>query len=456
MTVHESLIDAIGGTPLIRLNRVVGNLAPAIYVKPEFYNPGGSVKDRAALSMVQAAEAAGLLGPGGTIFEGTSGNTGIGLAIVAAQRGYGCTVVVPDKTSVEKISILRAYGAEVIVTVGGLPREHPDHVENVVRRLADEKPGGWFANQYDNPANPQAHWQTTGPEVWEQTNGRITHFVAGIGTGGTISGTGGYLKQVSEGAVRVIGADPETSVYAGGDGSPYYVEAIGHYLHPDTVDDLWPQSYDQKITDELIRVSDRESLLTTRRLAREEGILAGASAGTAVAAALRLAATLGPDDLTVVILPDSGRAYLSKYFDDSWLRRCGFLEDEVGGPTVRDVLTRTVGPQWAPPRAVFASSSAGEVLSLVDSDAADLLTVVLPRSSAAETWAPGDVIGTARVSALRDAPADAAVGDHMTAPLPQVGVGEQAAEALERVEDAALILVDGRVATVATRTHLTT
>jgi cystathionine beta-synthase len=328
LDVHASLADVVGNTPLVRLNRVTGAVSTPVYVKLEYVNPGGSVKDRIALSMVEAAEEAGLLSPGGTIVEGTSGNTGVGLAMIAAQRGYRCVFAIPEKSSAEKIAVLRAYGAEVIVCPSDVPREHADHVHSVAIRVAAETPGGWLANQYDNPANPQAHYRTTGPEIWRQTDGRISHLVCGIGTGGTITGTGEYLKEVSGGRVTVVGADPEASVYSGGDGSPYYVESIGHFRHPETVDDTWPESYHPAVVDRFERISDRDSLLTARRLAREEGLLVGGSAGTAVAAALRVAGELGPDDLVVVLLPDSGRNYLSKVFDDGWLRQLGFMDGD--------------------------------------------------------------------------------------------------------------------------------
>jgi cystathionine beta-synthase len=326
MDVHASLVDVVGDTPLVRLNRVTGAALAPVYAKLEYVNPGGSVKDRIALAMVEAAEESGELAPGGTIVEGTSGNTGVGLAMVAAQRGYRCVFTIPDKSSAEKVAVLRAYGAEVVVCPGNVPREHPEHVYAVATRIAEETPGGWLANQYDNPANPLAHYRSTGPEIWRQTDGRVTHFVAGVGTGGTITGTGEYLKEVSGGRVTVVGADPEASTYSGGDGSPYHVESIGHFRHPDTVDDSWPESFHPAVVDRFERVADRESLLTARRLAREEGLLVGGSAGTAVAAALRVAATLTPDDLVVVLLPDSGRNYLSKVYDDAWLRELGFAE----------------------------------------------------------------------------------------------------------------------------------
>ncbi|WP_308042249.1 PLP-dependent cysteine synthase family protein [Streptomyces sp. 8L] len=334
MDVHASLADVVGNTPLVRLNRVTGTAAAPVYAKLEYVNPGGSVKDRPALWMVEAAEKAGVLRPGGTIVEGTSGNTGVGLAMIAAQRGYRCVFAVPEKSSAEKIAILRAYGAEVVVCPTDVPREHPDHVHSVAARIAAGTPGGWLANQYDNPDNPRAHYGTTGPEIWRQTDGRITHLVCGIGTGGTITGIGEYLKEVSGGRVTVVGADPEASVYSGGDGGPYSVESIGRFRHPDTVDDTWPESYHPAVVDRFERISDRDSLLTARRLAREEGLLVGGSAGTAVAASVRVAAGLGPSDLVVVLLPDSGRNYLSKVFDDDWLRGLGFLEDDASRPGV--------------------------------------------------------------------------------------------------------------------------
>lgn len=446
----ESVLDAIGETPLIRLARVAPPDGPRVYVKAEFLNPGGSVKDRAALAMVLDAERSGALAPGGLIVEGTSGNTGIGLAIVAAQRGYRLVVVVPDKSSREKITILRAYGAEVVVTAGAVPREDPAHIRQVARRIAGER-GGWLADQYDNPANPAAHHETTGPEIWRQTHGRITHFVAGIGTGGTVSGAGAYLKEVSDGRVRVVGADPEHSVYSGGDGSPYLVESIGHYRHPETAEDLWPLSYHRDVLDHVEAVGDRESILTARRLAREEGLLLGASAGTAVAAALRLAAKLRPDDLVVVVVPDSGRSYLSKYYDDDWLARLGIPVEHAGEPTVSDVL----GPLPPPSPGLPATASVGEALDLAGRHPGTAtLWPVGPRPDGPPSVA--EVTGALDVGELRlmvtagvARPAHPIAG-YVTDPLPAIGIGESRSAAAARLgaREAAWVLVDGRVAGV--------
>ncbi|MEU7039900.1 pyridoxal-phosphate dependent enzyme [Streptomyces varsoviensis] len=459
MDVYASLVDAVGGTPLVRLNRVTGALTAPVYAKLEYVNPGGSVKDRAAVAMIDAAEEAGLLRPGGTVVEGTSGNTGAGLAMVAAQRGYRCVFAIPDKSSAEKIALLRAYGAEVVVCPSGVPREHPDHVHETAARIAAETPGAWHADQYDNPANPLAHYRSTGPEIWRQTAGRVTHLVAGVGTGGTITGTGEYLKEISGGRVTVVGADPEASVYSGGDGRPYFVESIGHFVHPETVEDLWPSSYHPPVVDRFETIPDRESLLTARRLAREEGLLAGGSAGTAVAAALRVAAGLGPDDLVVVLLPDSGRNYLSKVHDDDWLRRWGFLDADGARPSVGDARIAAVGPHVRP------TDTVERALATAHGAAGPVLVTTVALRPDRPVMAP-EVIGAVSAERLRAAIAsgtargDDPVAPHAAPALPVVGRGESAAAALavleEQAAEAAVVLLDGTVHGLVGRSALRT
>ncbi|MFC8452200.1 pyridoxal-phosphate dependent enzyme [Kitasatospora sp. NPDC057223] len=461
MAVYESVTDAIGQTPLFRLTRLGEGIAAPVYAKAEFLNIGGSVKDRAARSMILAAERDGHLRPGGTIIEATSGNTGIGLTIVGRQRGYRVIACVSDRSAPEKSDILRAYGAEVVLAPTTLPAEHPDHLFNVVRRLTEEIPGAWLANQYDNPANPEAHVHTTGPEIWEQTGGRITHFVAGVGTGGTISGTGGYLKKVSGSAVTVVGADPEASTYGGGDGSPWFVESIGHFVHPETVEDLWPESYHRDVVDAFERIPDRESLLTARRLAREEGLLAGPSSGTAVAAALRVARRLGPDDLVVVLLPDSGRSYLSKLFNDDWMRAWGFLEEprtpQDDEPTVRTVL-RTHQLVTVP-----SDASLADALAVLRTAPGGVAPVVVARPARPYGVVAGEIVGSLSAAAVESAiaagrarPGDPVTGE-LAAPLPTVGVGQplsSAHGALGTEHDAALVLLDGRAVSLVHRAEL--
>src|SRR6201996_23764 len=357
MHVYDSLTQTVGNTPLVRLREVTRDLhlagpGPDVIAKVEYFNPGGSVKDRIALRMIQSAEKSGLLREGGTLVEPTSGNTGVGLAIVAAERGYKCVFICPDKVAQDKISVLRAYGADVVVCPSAVAPDHPDSYYSVARRLAGEIPGGWQPDQYANPDNPASHYASTGPELWSQTDGRITHFVAGVGTGGTISGAGRYLKEISDGRVRVIGADPEGSVYSGGSGRPYLVEGVG--------EDIWPATYDPDVCDEIIAVSDAESFTMTRRLAREEALLAGGSSGLAVAAALRVAEQAGPDAVIVVLLPDGGRGYLGKVFNDEWMADYGFLTSETAEPRGADVGERKPGllPPCVPvPRADAAPTA---------------------------------------------------------------------------------------------------
>jgi cystathionine beta-synthase len=329
ISYFESALEAVGRTPLVRLRRVIDGAAPLVLAKVEYVNPGGSVKDRPAVAMLLEAEERGLLRPGSTIVEATSGNTGTGLAMAAAIRGYRCILVMPDKMSKEKIDLLRAYGAEVVVTPTAVAADSPESYYNVATRLVAEIPGAFMPNQWHNHANPEAHYRTTGPEIWEQTGGAITHFVSGIGTGGTISGTARYLKERNP-AIHVVGADPEGSIYSGDTPKSYAVEGIGMSYLPETVD--------MRVIDEMVRVSDRESFLMTRRIVREEGLLVGGSSGTAVVAAVKLAQTLPPEAVLVVMMPDSGRGYMSKIFNDEWMVANGFLAEDKRGATVGDVL----------------------------------------------------------------------------------------------------------------------
>jgi cystathionine beta-synthase len=325
----ETALDAIGHTPLVKLNKITDGAPPLVLAKVEYMNPGGSVKDRPARFMLEAAEREGLLKPGGTIVEPTSGNTGTGLAMAAAIRGYRCILVMPDKMSREKVDLLRAYGAEVVLTPTNVPPDSPESYYSVASRLAAEIPGAFQPNQFHNHHNPEAHYRTTGPEIWEQTRGTITHLVAGIGTGGTISGTARYLKERNP-KIHVVGADPEGSIYSGDTPRSYAVEGIGMNYLPETVD--------LKVIDEMVRVSDRDSFLMARRITREEGLLVGGSSGTAAVAAVELAKRLPADAVVVVIFPDSGRGYMSKIFNDEWMIANGFLPDAKRRATVGDVL----------------------------------------------------------------------------------------------------------------------
>src|SRR5215467_7952216 len=331
MRYFNTMIDAIGNTPLMRLNRVTSDLQPLILAKMEMFNPGGSVKDRIGPAMIEYCEKQGFLRAGGTIVEPTSGNTGHGLAIAAAIKGYHCIFVMTDKVSEEKRSLLRAYGAEVVICPGSVMHDSPEHYKNVAHRLAEEIPGACCPDQYANPANPAAHYATTGPEIWRDTAGRISAFVAGIGTGGTISGTARFLKE-QDANIKIIGADPPGSVFSGDTPGPYKVEGIGM--------EIYPGNYDPTLVDEVIRIDDRTSFYWARRLAREEGILAGGSAGTALGAALTYSRRLTSNDVVVVLLPDTGRGYLSKQFNDTWMRENNMLvQEETAEPTLRDVLT---------------------------------------------------------------------------------------------------------------------
>jgi cystathionine beta-synthase len=329
MHYFENALEIVGNTPLVRLHRVMDDAPCLVLAKIEFVNPGGSVKDRPAVAMLREAEREGSLRPGATIVEATSGNTGVGLAMAAAIRGYRCILVMPDKMSKEKIDLLRAYGAEVVVTPTNVPPDSSESYYGVANRLIAEIPGAFMPNQWHNHWNPDAHYYSTGPEIWEQTAGRITHFVSGVGTGGTISGSARYLKEKKP-EIRVVGADPEGSIYSGDTPKAYAVEGIGMSYLPETVN--------LKVIDEILRVSDRESFLMARRIAREEGLLVGGSSGTAAVAAQRVAKTLPPEAVMVVVFPDSGRGYMSKIFNDEWMIANGFIAEGKRRATVGDVL----------------------------------------------------------------------------------------------------------------------
>ncbi len=447
--VVESLAELVGDTPLVRLRSVTEGIACPVYAKLEYLNPGGSVKDRIAAIMIEAAEAAGLLAPGGTIVEPTSGNTGVGLAIVAAQRGYHCVFTMPDKISVEKIDVLKAYGAEVVVCPTAVAPEDPRSYYSVARHRVAITPGAWSPDQYSNPMNPLAHYRTTGPEIWEQTAGRITAFVAGIGTGGTISGTGRYLKEVSGGRVTVVGADPEGSVYSGGTGRPYLVEGVG--------EDIWPSTYDATVPDRVEAVSDRESFVMTRRLAREEALLVGGSCGLATVAALRVARQSPADAMVVVLLPDSGRGYLSKIFNDDWMSRYGFLAGGGDEPTLGDVLARK-GDQLPDLVHVHPDETVGAAIAVLREYGVSQLPVVKEEPPVMAAEVVGSVAERELLDAVfRDRAAlDAPISAYLSPALPTAGVGEPVSTIIPVLERASALLVHdgGRPLGIVTRSDI--
>ena len=451
MRYYDNVVDLIGNTPLVRLRNVATGIDATVLAKVEYFNPGGSVKDRIALRMVEAAEKSGLLLAGGTIVEPTSGNTGVGLALVAQLKGYSCVFICPDKVSEDKRNVLRAYGAEVVVCPTAVAPEDPRSYYSVSDRLSREIPGAWKPDQYANPENPRSHYETTGPEIWEQTAGRVTHFVAGVGTGGTISGVGRYLKEASGGAVKVIGADPEGSVYSGGTGRPYLVEGVG--------EDFWPDTYDREICDQIVEVSDKTSFDITRRLAREEGLLVGGSFGMAVAAALEVAHGAGPDDVIVVLLPDGGRGYLSKIFNDDWMARYGFLSTGGEEPTVRDVLAGKSG-QMPELVHVHPTDPVREAIDRMREYGVSQLPVLKAEPPVVTGEVAGSIVEKELLDALFTGQAHLhdMVEKHMHAPLPMIGGGQLVGEAVELLEkfDAALVLIDGKPKGVITRQDLLT
>ena len=444
--IAESVIDLIGNTPLVRLKRIseIHGLPCVLAMKMETTNPGGSAKDRPALEMILAAERDGLLKPGGTIVEPTSGNTGVGLAIVAAQRGYQCVFVMTDKVAPEKVSLLRAYGAEVVVCPVAVPPEDPTSYYKVAERLTQER-NAFRPNQYANPNNPLAHELTTGPELWRQTGGRITHFVAGAGTCGTITGTARYLKQQNP-AIKVIAADPDASVFSGGSGRPYLVEGVG--------EDFYPAAWSPELYDGVIAVSDERSFLTARQVSREEGILIGGSGGMAVAAAIDVAKQAGPDDIVVVLNPDSGRGYLSRVFDDGWMANFGFLRE------CDECIAAVLDARGDTPSLLYVNpgDTVRRAIEVMRANGVSQLPVCknTPPFAAAEVSGSVDELelmeAVYRDGSVMDRPVEQVMGRK----LPTIGVGQKVSVAVEMLDSspALLVLSGGRPLSVLTRTDL--
>ena len=451
MKYAQTIVDLVGNTPLIKLHSVTDGIAATVLAKVEYFNPGGSIKDRIATRIIDAAEASGDLKPGGTIVEPTSGNTGVGLALVAQQRGYKCIFVVPDKVGEEKRNVLTAYGAQVVVTPTSVAPDSPESYYSVSDRLAAEIPGAFKPNQYFNQNGPLSHYETTGPEIWNDTDGTVTHVVMGVGTGGTITGTGRFLREVSNGGVRIIGADPEGSVYSGGTGRPYLVEGVG--------EDMWPGAYDPGVVNEVIAVSDAESFTMTRRLALEEGLLVGGSSGMAVAAALEAARSLPADAVVVVVLPDGGRGYLAKIFNDTWMRSHGFIGPKNDERTVGDVV-RATGATPTSLLHVRRDDTVQHAAALMSQHGVSRLPVL----AADLPVVLGEVVGSVSQSSLLDgllagsiATTDA-VSSVTEAALPIIGAGEslESAQTALAASDALLVLQDGKPQAVLTRQDLLT
>jgi cystathionine beta-synthase len=452
---YPTLLELVGGTPIVRLDRIGRDVEPTLLAKLEYLNPGGSVKDRIGLPMIERAEQDGKLEPGGTIVEPTSGNTGVGLAIAAAVKGYRCIFVMPDKMSQEKVALLRAYGAEVVICPTAVPPDSPESYYSVSERLAEEIPGAFKPDQYSNMANPEAHHNQTGPEIWEQTGGEIDAIVISVGTGGTISGVGRFFKERKP-DVLIVGADPEGSVYTAQDERdvhPYLVEGIGK--------DSWPQTMNPDVVDEWIRVSDRDSFLTARRLAREEGILAGGSGGTTVWAALKVAERLGTEARILTMIPDTGRNYLSKFYDDNWLLDHGFLERRARVPTVDEVLAAKRADEPELPEFVVIGShqKVGEAIELMQQYSISQLPVV--RDGASESLA--DVVGSLQDRDLLDRVfknPDALHEDVATAmqpPLATIDIRDSLDEVFPTLTgrtNAVVVARDGRPVGVITRSDL--
>ncbi|MDT5352524.1 MAG: cystathionine beta-synthase [Mycobacterium sp.] len=457
MRIARHISELIGNTPLVQLTSVVPPGSGRVVAKVEYLNPGLSSKDRIAVKMIDAAEASGELKPGGTIVEPTSGNTGVGLALVAQNRGYRCVFVCPDKVSEDKQNVLRAYGAEVVVCPTAVPPDHPDSYYSVSDRLVEEIEGAWKPDQYSNPEGPASHYETTGPEIWADTDGQVTHFVAGIGTGGTITGAGRYLKDISadrpQGPVRVVGADPEGSVYSGGSGRPYLVEGVG--------EDFWPAAYDRAVPDEIIAVSDSDSFNMTRRLAREEAMLVGGSCGMAVVAALKVAEEAGPDALIVVLLPDGGRGYMSKIFNDAWMSSYGFLRTRLDGsieqPTVGDVLRGKSG-QLPDLVHTHPSETVRDAIGILREYGVSQMPVVGAEPPVMAGEVAGSVSERELLSAVFEGRANLAdaVGMHMSPPLPIIGAGELVSSLAKTLRDldAVMVVEEGKPVGVITRYDL--